>query len=1243
MLSPVPHFNDFAALMAASHSAMSLRIGSVAARLNKLVRRLAKFSFPSVAQPLAGLLTRPENHPASVRLEALIHLAALACRGGSAPTLAQLREWLNGILADDLIAELEDPVEDVFVSNLATWFGNARLFEGGWIDNDYYVQTCLKALTFLRERPWTRRARVHVAALLRLGEAVAARAGLPRYTLSEGLPRRPIRVASATVEPGRAHVSFTEEEIDALGFPPDALNPFVFEPQHARALSDETLGHTSLERRPLVRSGPLTIVALPTAIGAAVRRYVIESATLAGDLDALQGAVARIQFNDVFHLGRSGWGIDVDDPSQQRNEAGVVDFVGRFDEGGYVHVVFAPDDLSAIAHDGLQGLHSVEGAIDQWIAERTETLAARSDYRCGLTLLIHGGVGRGFSAGFGEAPPRWQRLGLSLPEFMRLSWDTETTALRIWKLLDQEDALRERGVHISNVNGFANLYAYARDNDFNLVPDKMALGVIGLATNFLTPMRHELRLALDQHVALAPNRESWVEVQRGTTSAFFSEMERLPVFVSLNEAARGVLLACVETATRPWWVQCDDNPSDERHRSIVHQIWEMCRNWLLPLAPVLEGRLPDLPAAPVGFVLRFPNISTYDETVAFSGEPPSAPAIELSDGGIVISCPPSYLRAFASPRNTGDRMMIMALIEGAFALAGVEPDPAAVGMICDDVVGSDEARFFHTIPARGLQEAIYAATPLPKPRLQSPEDRAWSHLGLATEAGWNNPPGPVPESLAGQLLNRAVNAVWKRIKARLLTLDRGSVIERVLINHDAIVRDRATWQMTAAALLSLHKNTADVLRAANDREGHRAVSAVACRVIAEMALCTSPSEGGHACSAIDLDYLVAEVGTLLDCAGQSDALRHGLATRAPIVHANGSFDFDGTFGLVVQQPYLAAHGERVFRAAAADYGSAFAVGDSGETGESAVVPDTFDAAFLAEFGVRLAQLYELAVRCAEEAIRQNRSQYRLAKRDILRLLREVGAQEPTRTYDALALLPRCRWDEANPDKAEARDWYPWRYNRRLSVTRRPLIQLSTADDPSVLVVPTLLNRTVRYLCEAVSGRLPKEIFDSKEMRSWVGGAVDRDGHEFNHAVAARLQELGWRTRPDLKLTMLGGGNELGDVDVLAWRPDQGLVYAVECKRLLFARTIGEIGERLTEYASRAETGKRTPIQKHLDRMAFLVANPAGLASLTGIPGDQLQIRSALVTDYLVPMQFSARAKEFVDVVSDFALLSEALG
>ncbi len=577
-----------------------------------------------------------------------------------------------------------------------------------------------------------------------------------------------------------------------------------------------------LERRPLVRFNDQTIVALPTAIGAAIRRFIIEQATVAGNLEVLHAATTEEQLYNVYALGCQAWNIQSTTAPEPIGSEGIVNLVGEFDDGGYVHLIFVPDDLAETAREGLQSVQSLVRAIGECINARTAVLASKRDYRRGLTLLVHGGIGRGFFAEFGEPPPSWQRLALPISDFIFLGSESKFTALRAWKLLNQETALQKRDVSILNLGGFLNLYASASCRDFELIPESMELGLIYLHTDSIALLRHRLRVALDRHGIIAPDEKSWIEVERETPSTFFRETQNQLVFVSPHHAVGGELLACVETSTRPWWVHCNEVRGPKRLRRLVAEIVRLVLNWLVPLAPLLEKQLTTLPPAPVTYRLRFPDIERFTDDFALIKEPSSAPSVEIYNGKVLIMCSPGYLRSFVNRQNVGDRLMIAALVRGAYMLCDVPvPHAAALSEFVQNVVRSDDARCLHLIPATNPKDIIYDSVPLPQPRFLQPEDLAWSRLGLARKAGWTSPPGPIPESRANKILIQAVDAVWERIKARLLTLDRATVIERSLLNFEAIQKDRRDWHRAAAALLAMHSNTAEVVQVVNERYGQR--------------------------------------------------------------------------------------------------------------------------------------------------------------------------------------------------------------------------------------------------------------------------------------------------------------------------------------------------------------------------------------------------------------------------------------
>ncbi|MDE0001131.1 MAG: hypothetical protein OXQ29_00355 [Rhodospirillaceae bacterium] len=1234
-IEPSDPLGEAARVLSADAASPELRrIRGIVTRQAQSVRSLRKFSFPAVAALLAGLLTRPENHTATSRIEALLHLAALACRGRKKPGPRHLREWLTAI-DEDPIAKLEIPVEDVFVSNVDAWFGNARLFEGRWENNADFVAACTDTLLRLvEEHPWAREALGHIMALLRVSEAVAERAGAARYTRTESMPAEKVALRVSTAQESSRHVDFSDDDLAAIGVEPGTLGPFVIENDQAGSLAGQAMGHSALERRPLVRSRGCTTMALPTAVGAAVRRFAIEQAAAAGDLRLFQSTCHLAQFSRTFLVGRPGWGIDYVEMLEPEPGDGMREFIGTFDEGGYVHLVFVPDDFGAIAESGLAGTRPLDAPVCKRIRERAATIAGKQDCRRGLTVLVHGGLGRRFSSTLEDLPdfPRaWHRLCVSAPDFLLLGNMPDFDALRAWKLLQQVDELKARGILFPNLRGFVNLVAYAHAVGFDLVPENMREGAVYLHSDLLLPMRHEIRTAVDRHAARAPDGVSWVGLQRQPEGGRFDEIEGREEFFSPELFAHGEVLACIESASRPWWVHVRDGiPEGGWPRAVVFNVLKTVLGWLTRLAPGFEERYPALPQGPVTFRLRFPEIETFEQRDVDPERTPEPPSVAAVDGGIEIGCGPYYLRSFLKPGNLGDRLMIAAIARGLATLCRSEPLPeTAMEEWVRSVAGSENDRFLKMRRSRTPDDLVFNVAVLPGLRLPMPEDLAWSRLNLARLAGYEGAPGPIPSLRAKKLLKAAVDVLWKRVEERLASLSRESTVERALLNLVAARKEHSDWLIAMAPRLALY-DPAQVIDLSSERVALREKASLASRVIAEMALCASPSNGGASCTNTDLDFLIAEVWTLVECANQSDAMRYGLAAHPPAMRPNGSFEFDVSV-LRVSSPMIDEHWRRKFRDAA----------EQCEEHEESLTPE-FRQAFAAEFGLLPEQFGEFTHRAAMEAADTGAAILKLRKSEVLRRLLDVGAANADQAFEALALCPRDRWDEIRPAKAESRDWYPWRFNRRLSVLRRPLIQLSRTDDPTVIVAPSILANALGYLAMAGVGGRPETLFDSTEMKAFVGRAANRNGHDFTRKVAKRLAELGWQTAKELGLRQFGGAKSLGDVDVLCWLPSSGVVYAIECKSLRFDRTLGEIGERLAEYATGTVEEKRTPLQKHLRRISFFKANRKALADFTGIPERRLRLRSGLVTEGLGSMHFGGDAREMLDVVTDYELLEDQL-
>jgi hypothetical protein len=100
------------------------------AQMPKLVKQINAFDLFETLAMIAGLLSLASLHANTVRLELLQNLVHRNAHGINKPTRHRVTSWLNQYLGNDWAGSMEDPVEDVFISNVVSNLGNSRIFEG---------------------------------------------------------------------------------------------------------------------------------------------------------------------------------------------------------------------------------------------------------------------------------------------------------------------------------------------------------------------------------------------------------------------------------------------------------------------------------------------------------------------------------------------------------------------------------------------------------------------------------------------------------------------------------------------------------------------------------------------------------------------------------------------------------------------------------------------------------------------------------------------------------------------------------------------------------------------------------------------------------------------------------------------------------------------------------------------------------------------------------------------------------
>lgn len=232
-----------------------------------------------------------------------------------------------------------------------------------------------------------------------------------------------------------------------------------------------------------------------------------------------------------------------------------------------------------------------------------------------------------------------------------------------------------------------------------------------------------------------------------------------------------------------------------------------------------------------------------------------------------------------------------------------------------------------------------------------------------------------------------------------------------------------------------------------------------------------------------------------------------------------------------------------------------------------------------------------------------------------------GEDEAASFLDRLTLPRRSGWNRDMPQRCTERDAFPWRFRRQLSLLMRPLVELGGEQRTWFVSVP-MLEKAFAYLVGNVfSGNFPQEFFGSAEMRSYIGGVANKRGHDFNAEVTEVFSESGLASKSEVEMTALGAPEDegLGDIDVLAWNPEDTKVYVVESKCLRPASTVSEVVQRLDDFAGDRE--EKDALGRHLRRLDWLETNRTYLEEFIGMPGADIHIVPMLVTNETVPMQF----------------------
>ena len=1202
-----------------------------------LVECLKGFDLNSAVRWIASLETIPELLENTVRINVLQHLAVECCDGEREATPADLRTWVE-LLRKSPMAMQEDPPEDVFVGYVCSRNGGFRVFPGIISNADFILERLLEFLSEKVSFPNFQEACDSVISLLTLSEAIAEKLQLPRYSVGASLEEDSFSLPPVDrLEAHAKAVCFDGSDLEALGVDHGNLAPFIFESSKRNNFSLENLLGSSLEKRPLLaNSNGGIVVASPALLCRAATVHILNVVPIMGGWAEtfFEKESAEFFWNRILRRIGVTPGGPITLPKPPSILPPLYPFAGLFDHG--ILVLGLTRTSSIIGGSDLEEFESFSNdqiaAFENYLSGCCAALEDVEGFKGGMILLAMSSIGKAIMLAFNELRPRWRFFSAGLGDWLTLAGDNDFSAKRLWYLAVQQEMAEKANLEVMNTSGLLNLYGFWKQNDFGLIPRAMDprnpnnLMVLGGQTS--QPINVGLKVLNDRHSLLYPDRMTWVEVQR-QGAGLNPDISTNRMYCDFQSASNGIIRGVVEHGGGVWWIEVTKRPEKLEAIDLVFRLWDCVFSWAERVILLLADKHPNWIPNDLVISLEFPKVDQWSlKTVSGnSGEERALGVETIAESAFArLVFEEEFLSKFYRPDNLAEREIVKAIIHAATVVSHLRITDPNIEECSREVTKDDNSRFFHILRAATLESAI-GEPGNAKPNLIPEEETARIGMALAYTVE-ESPPVKITNAKEAQIfLDRVVKGIHGRLSENLKKFWILPVVSHSFSQLDELSRDGSRWSISTRSLLSL-EDGAEWVRERLRTEGGRLTSAVvANRALIETAVYSFDSSAKEIISQTEHASFLAEIAVMIELANYRDAVANGFVEADITIHPNGSIEYDDSFQREVVQPYLRSRVDDKIQSDAESYENNFDVSDPEEQISAERSPEVvaFESAFLAEFGFSPEILSKVVDVFTEFAFRSGDAGGTIESLVFRQVLKNgVGLTEKQVEVflDRFVLPIRSAWDKKLPKGCDANDVLPWRYFRGLSVLVRPFIEVCRAPRQFAVSAPHL-HRWGRYLVESISkGTLPEKLFQSTQMRSYLGSVANRKGHEFAVRVAEAMKKILPNVRLEINLTELGAppDPDLGDIDVLAWDSTSGAVFLIECKRLKPALTVRQVIQQLEEFRGDASNPEDS-LFKHQRRVEWLRSNPTEIERISGIPVNEIRWVSLLVTSGRVPMAF----------------------
>ena len=1085
---------------------------------------------------------------------------------------------------------MEDPNDNLFTQNIVFHGGNFIVYPGVDESGAHPLQALLRAVFQSKVEVLTELASITfetVISALAISNTIARRLNHSRNMEGSVTPSQDIELIGASQGRTIAEaVTFTPDDLATINrhfnLDNSNLEPLILEKSGIKAASSHP-DDNPLVRKPFVMSDGDLIVALPTSICYAIRNFLWdEAAKLESGREHLSKQLGIIYIGELLQYFYASGYQRIDPPEAEIElPPHIMEFFFQIDTDKIVAVFVCIDadtfgDSSVTNADVTQLLKKRREEIAQNVPDHFRLLSLALPVASQLDLFV-------FEFDFDDENPI---LMASFYDLLLCAQELDRDSLALWKYCRLRDYLSDK-LQVQAFSFAEEFVVYSSNSKSFYVSDKVRPNLISVTPGECGDFIRRALVIPDIHLAYKPSKKAFREVRR-------ISRDKIPVFAPTKPSSSTEHL--VELGPLEIWLSFDSKNED--NAELPYSAWDLidCFSyWCLAVLDAAKGLEPDRDR-----VLEFEivvHLKGDDLKTRYSRDSEYKIALTDLTGFTFVSFTGTkwqlhlshpFLEEICQHNNRFDALLVKTLYRG-LRLALFDPPPEFYE--CDE-----ENQIVELLTSNPNRKKIFAIDSSinrcldPRnsiaPRYVDSHDVSeyLDELAEYLEAeGYT--PGEITDHEAQIEITRKISLYFGTKALEIVkSLEKAKTLELLTASHDALVYEQLmesnSRKYTNACYYEfgiyqerLYKDTQRATKAA-----------LSIRTIIEM--CASQASSGSETPTWEtLDRLIALGELIVNWGRTSDEIQYELVPHElailPTMRIGLNHD-------IAKAGYGNFYEDKIAEE------TQILMNESSDTPQDEQIltllrGEEGKEAFLTEFGVSVEEFILVSQTLFEVSLKKDLSVALLTQsqleRELVELEPTLTAELVDRTINAFSQIERDDYFRA-PSEFDRSEIFPWRYNRFLSLTRRPLVRLSLNDETHILFgARTMLRSLQRVFAMVTGGNLKAH---SAEMRRLLGLINKLRGERFNAECATWFRD---NCKLDVQenITISPNGkilhdDDLGDIDVLLIDSTNKILYAIECKEVNFAREPHQVN---SEWLDIDPASPDSWISKHSTRHNFL--------------------------------------------------------